>query len=152
MKKFTCIILMLLFWLWGCSGDQPGSGSELILTDVTLIDGTGSDPQVGVDIRIADGRIVEIGPGLSDSPDTETIDGSGKYVIPGLIDAHVHMDAPIVFQLTPEEKARVIENNPRAFLYNGVTTVLNVSSKVDWTSSNSARPSAKAGCSRPGSM
>jgi len=109
MKKFTCIILMLLLWLPGCSGDQPGSGSELLITDVILIDGTGSDPQVGVDIRIADGRIVEIGPGLSAASDSETIDGNGKYVIPGLIDAHVHMDAPMVFQLTPEEKARIID-------------------------------------------
>ncbi len=132
LRKFTCIILMLLLWSSGCSGDQPGSGSELIITDVTLIDGTGSEPQAGVDIRIADGRIVEIGPDLSASSGAETIGGSGKYVIPGLIDAHVHMDAPIVFQLTPEEKTQVIENNPRAFLYNGVTAVLNVSSKVDW--------------------
>ena len=132
MQKSTGIILMLLLWLSGCSGDQPGSASELIVTDVTLIDGTGSEPQAGVDIRIADGRIVEIGPDLSASSGAETIGGSGKYVIPGLIDAHVHMDAPIVFQLTPEEKTQVIENNPRAFLYNGVTAVLNVSSKVDW--------------------
>ena len=132
MKKFTCIILMLPLWLSGCSGDQPGSGSGLIIENVTLIDGTGAEPVTGVDIQIADGRIVEIGRGLSASSGAETIDGSGKYVIPGLIDAHVHMDAPIVFQLTPEEKAQVIENNPRAFLYNGVTAVLNVSSKVDW--------------------
>ena len=132
MKKVTCIILMLLLWLSGCSGDQPGSGSGLIIENVTLIDGTGAEPVTGVDIQIADGRIVEIGRGLSASSGAETIDGSGKYVIPGLIDAHVHMDAPIVFQLTPEEKAQVIENNPRAFLYNGVTAVLNVSSKVDW--------------------
>ena len=38
----------------------------------------------------------------------------------------------MVFQLTPEEKAQIVEHNPRAFLYNGVTAVLNVSSKVDW--------------------
>ena len=132
MKKLTCLILMLLLWLPGCSGDQSGSGSELIITDVTLIDGTGSEPQAGIDIRIADGRIVEIGPDLSAASDSETIDGSGKYVIPGLIDAHVHMDAPMVFQLTPEEKARIIDHNPLSFLYNGVTTVLNVSSEVDW--------------------
>ena len=132
MKKLTCIILALLLCLSGCSGDQPGSGSEFFITDVTLIDGTGSDPQVGVDIRIADGRIAEIGPDLSVASGSETIDGNGKYVIPGLIDAHVHMDAPMVFQLTPEEKAHIIEHNPLSFLYNGVTTVLNVSSDVDW--------------------
>ena len=132
MKKFTCIIPLLLLWLSGCSGGQPDSGSETLIKNVTLIDGTGAGPQVGVDIHIAGGRIVEISPGLPASPGAETIDGSGKYVIPGLIDAHVHMDAAMVFQLTPDEKAKIIDHNPRAFLYNGVTTVLNVSSKVDW--------------------
>ena len=132
MKRVAWFIFLLPLWLSGCSGDQPDPGSELLIKSVTLIDGTGSEPQEGVDIRISGGRIVEIGSGLSASPDTETIDGSGKYVTPGLIDAHVHLDAPIVFQLTPEEKAQIIEHTPKAFLYNGVTTVLNVSSKVDW--------------------
>ena len=132
MKKFTCIIPLLLLCMVGCSGGQPDAGGELLIKSVTLIDGTGAEPVGEVDIRIFGGKITEIAPGLSVGPDAETIDGSGKYVIPGLIDAHVHMDAPIVFQLTPEEKAQVIENNPRAFLYNGVTTVLNVSSDVDW--------------------
>ena len=129
-KKFTCIILLL--FLAGCSDGQPESGSELLIKGVTLIDGTGTDAVAETDIRIADGRIVEIGSDLSASPDAETIDGSGKYVIPGLIDAHAHLDAPMVFQLTPDEKAQVIEHNPKAFLYNGVTAILNVSSKVDW--------------------
>ena len=132
MKKFTCIIPLLLLWLSGCTGDQPDTGSELIIQDVTLIDGTGADPQAGVDIRISGGKIADIGSDLSVSQDAETIDGNGKYVIPGMIDAHVHLDAPIVFQLTPEEKAQIIEHTPKAFLYNGVTAVLNVSSKVDW--------------------
>lgn len=132
MKKFACIIPLLLLWLSGCSGGQPEAGNDLLIKDVTLIDGTGVEPQAGVDIRISGGKITEIGSDLSTDPDTETIDGSGKYVIPGLIDAHAHLDAPMVFQLTPEEKKQIIEHNPRAFLYNGVTAILNVSSKVDW--------------------
>ena len=132
MKKFTCIIPLLLLWLSGCSDGQPETGRELLIQNVTLIDGTGADPRAGVDILVSGGKITEVGPDLPAVSGAETIDGSGKYVIPGLIDAHVHMDAPIVFQLTPEEKAQVIENNPRAFLYNGVTTVLNVSSDVEW--------------------
>ena len=132
MKKAVWFVLLLPLWLAGCSSEQPDPGNELFLKDVTLIDGTGAEPQVGVNIRISGGRIVEIGSDLSASPGAETIDGSGKYVIPGLIDAHVHLDAPTVFQLTPAEKAQVIEHTPRAFLYNGVTAVLNVSSEVDW--------------------
>ncbi len=132
MRKIIWFVLLSPLWLSGCSSERPDPGNELFLKDVTLIDGTGAEPQVGVNIRISEGRIVEIGPDLSASPGVEAIDGSGKYVIPGLIDAHVHLDAPTVFQLTPAEKAQVIEHTPKAFLYNGVTAVLNVSSEVDW--------------------
>ncbi len=38
----------------------------------------------------------------------------------------------MVFQVTPEERQRILEHTPRAFLYNGVTTVLNLSSDADW--------------------
>ncbi len=113
------------------SSDNASPG-EVLLKNVILIDGTGSDPQAGVDIRIADERIAEIGSGLSLRFEGKIIDASGKYVIPGLIDTHVHLDAPVVFQLTPEEKTQIIEHTPKAFLYNGVTTVLNVSSDTDW--------------------
>ena len=43
------------------------------------------------DIRIEDGVIREIGTGLSD-PQAEVIDAVGKYVIPGGVDVHTHMD------------------------------------------------------------
>jgi len=43
------------------------------------------------DIRIDDGRIEEIGQNLSSG---ESIDAEGKYVLPGLIDAHVHFREP----------------------------------------------------------
>ncbi|MEM9534020.1 MAG: amidohydrolase family protein [Pseudomonadota bacterium] len=41
-------------------------------------------------IWISDGRISEIGPTLADRTATNTIDGAGKTLLPGLIDAHVH--------------------------------------------------------------
>ena len=43
------------------------------------------------DIGIRGGRIVALGEGLSGG---ETIDASGKLVLPGGIDAHVHIDQP----------------------------------------------------------
>jgi len=44
------------------------------------------------DIRISDGRIVEIGPELTAA--NEVIDAAGLHVFPGLIDAHVHFNEP----------------------------------------------------------
>lgn len=147
MRFIFCFTFVLC--LWACSDDQTRtnaddtvsesisagnqeSGNDVIVKNVSLIDGTGADLQAGVDIRISRGRIAEIGPRLSASSGTDVIDGTGKYVIPGLIDAHVHLDAPVVFQLTPEEKTEVVTHTPKAFLYNGVTTVLNLSSDIDW--------------------
>ncbi|NKB35772.1 MAG: amidohydrolase family protein [Gammaproteobacteria bacterium] len=156
MKKAFWVIIVLPLWLLACSGEQPESADEvvvessaespdeivssnvtnasgeLLIRDVSLIDGTGASLQSHVDIRISQGQIVEIASDLSAASGSEIIDGSDKYVIPGLIDAHAHLDAPVVFQLTPDEKAQIIEHTPKAFLYNGVTTVLNVSSDADW--------------------
>ena len=50
------------------------------------------DGRVAADIRISDGRIVEIAPGLAGA-DVD-IDASGAHVFPGLIDAHVHFNEP----------------------------------------------------------
>lgn len=44
------------------------------------------------DIRIADGRIAEIGPALVAPPDAEVIDADGCLALPGLVDAHAHID------------------------------------------------------------
>jgi imidazolonepropionase-like amidohydrolase len=44
------------------------------------------------DIRIENNRIVELGPGL-DSRNATRIDATGRVVMPGLIDAHVHLTA-----------------------------------------------------------
>ncbi len=61
-------------------------------------------------MAIADGKIVGIG-----TYDGHTvIDAKGKYVCPGLIDGHVHIESSMV---TPSEFARVV-------VPHGVTTVI----------------------------
>ena len=43
------------------------------------------------DLRVKDGKIQEIGEGLSPEQGEELLDAEGKYVTPGLIDAHSHL-------------------------------------------------------------
>jgi allantoinase len=45
-------------------------------------------------IRIADGRIAEIGEALEPEAGEETVEASGLLVLPGAIDPHVHFDEP----------------------------------------------------------
>lgn len=42
-------------------------------------------------VRVAEGRIQSIGPDEGPLPDTATVDGGGGYLLPGLIDSHVHI-------------------------------------------------------------
>jgi imidazolonepropionase-like amidohydrolase len=64
----------------------------------TLIDGTGAPPRPDALLVIRDGRIVSVGPATPDAlgalPAGATLhDASRKWIIPGLIDAHVHAES-----------------------------------------------------------
>jgi allantoinase len=45
------------------------------------------------DVAVADGRIVAVGPGLA-GPAREEVDARGLLVLPGVVDAHVHLNDP----------------------------------------------------------
>ncbi|MEU6714350.1 amidohydrolase family protein [Nonomuraea sp. NPDC046802] len=65
---------------------------SLLLRNALLLDMSSGQYAEG-DLRCADGRIVEHGPGLRAPDDTRVIDVAGAPVMPGLIDAHVHVTA-----------------------------------------------------------
>jgi adenine deaminase len=53
------------------------------------------------DLAVVDGYIA----GLGDYEGAEVIDASGRYVVPGFIDAHMHLESP---KLLPDEFARLV--------------------------------------------
>lgn len=56
------------------------------------------DPSQGLDdtldVVVENGRVKELGKGLAAPAGAETINANGKYVVPGLIDMHVHLRDP----------------------------------------------------------
>ncbi|WP_353482501.1 amidohydrolase family protein [Haliscomenobacter sp.] len=87
MKQFTIITCCLLLVL-GLNA-QITKGSLLIKngTVLTVTKGT----LEGSDVLIENGKITKIGKGLTAPAGTKTIDATGKYIMPGIIDAHSHI-------------------------------------------------------------
>ncbi|MFJ8257232.1 dihydropyrimidinase [Peribacillus asahii] len=71
------------------------------------------------DILIEDEKIVRIGVNLS-VPDAEVIDATGKYVFPGGIDPHTHLDMPFNNTVTDDDW----ETGTIAAAFGGTTTIL----------------------------
>lgn len=108
---------------------------SLLLRDAQLIDGTGGIPR-RTDILIEAGRIAALGSPLPISEDACVLELDGRTVVPGLIDAHVHLSyepAPSYaehvrrdVQESDADRALRAAANARRTLLAGFTTVRNV--------------------------
>jgi imidazolonepropionase-like amidohydrolase len=65
----------------------------LAFTNARLVDCTGGEPQEGVTLVTDEERIVDIGTGGAPASADQVVDCGGRTVMPGLIDAHVHIGA-----------------------------------------------------------
>lgn len=88
-------------------GDEP---ADLLLTNARLVDVLSGEIRLA-DIAIAGPLVAGIGPGYRGRA---VVDVQGRYVCPGFIDAHVHLDSTLV---RPREFARAV-------IPHGVTTVV----------------------------
>jgi imidazolonepropionase-like amidohydrolase len=60
------------------------------ITDATIMTAAGGEVAHG-SILLRDGKIVAVGTGVQVPPDALRVDGTGKYVTPGIIDPHSHL-------------------------------------------------------------
>lgn len=83
------IPLLLLFLALAAWSES----AELVITHVTLIDATGAAPQSDMAVVVTGNRITAVTKSARVQTDKEArvVDGSGKYLIPGLWDMHVHL-------------------------------------------------------------
>ena len=72
------------------------------------------------DIFISNGKIIKIGKNLNHPESAELIDASGKYILPGGIDAHVHLDLPTPAGASSDN----FETGSIAAIYGGTTSFI----------------------------
>lgn len=106
--------------LTACTGQPAPSSPDsaaFLIRDVTLIDGTGAPPREHVSILVRSGVIEGIGNAL-EVRGARVVEGRGRFLIPGLWDAHVHLS------VADEATLGVL-------VANGVTSVRDMGGELD---------------------
>ena len=113
MKRVTAFLLIFVSPLLVFAQAKPQPQLRpLVFTNVTLIDATGAAAKPNMTVVIVNERIVAIGQSgkLRTPKGAQVIDATGKFLVPGFWDMHVHL-------------AKSGENTLPLFVVNGVTSV-----------------------------
>lgn len=101
---------------------------DLVIVGGTLIDGTGREPVADAAIHIREGRIAAAGPrkSISIPKGAQVMNANGKYLIPGLMDANIHLVLDVRAETIAKYEGRyedLIEEAAQIALRSGLTTV-----------------------------
>ncbi|MEO8227868.1 MAG: amidohydrolase family protein, partial [Gemmatimonadota bacterium] len=138
----------------GAQQHRPGAAT-LVVRGGVLIDGTGAGPVANSVVVIRDGRITAAGKAgaVAVPSGARVIDAHGKWIIPGLVDAHVHYGQSGWFDARPDaanvqarypypETVALLRDHPERFfaadLCSGVTATFDVGG-YPWTRAFQAR-------------
>lgn len=97
---------------------------DVVVKGGVLVGPERTDPQT---IGISDGTVVAILPPGEPAPGRCEIDATGKFVLPGLVDAHVHLREPGF------EHKETFATGTMAAAAGGVTTVMDMPTDDPWT-------------------
>src|SRR5260370_34963313 len=98
---------------------KTGMGFDNIITNGRVV--TASDTYAS-DVAIGNGKIVAIGQSLPPENASLIIDAAGKYVLPGGIDVHTHLDMPFGGTTSSDD----FETGTRAAAFGGATTLIDL--------------------------
>jgi len=102
---------------------------QVLFNNVNVFNGTENKLYEGLNVLVTGNRIEKIGKDVSGRPDATVIEGKGKTLMPGLIDAHTHLYMNVDGGVPGVERATWDEIGARAahmgmeYLFNGFTSV-----------------------------
>ena len=103
---------------------------------VTLIDGTGRAPQPDMTVTVDGDRITGVSPSTlmkssAKGSGVHIIDARGKYLMPGLMDVHIHLHGGAGPQPDLASSRAAATQALASFLYSGVTTVYDAGNQAE---------------------
>lgn len=106
-------------------------GDNLVVKNVTVIDGKGGPPIPGAEVSIEGGvfRAIRRRGSGPDAPGSTVFDGRGGYLLPGLWEGHTHLRARP--DETPPDQVARLEGILAEYLQAGITSVLELGGPVD---------------------
>jgi hypothetical protein len=102
-----------------------------VIKNVTVVSSERAAPLAHAVVVIRDGRIAEVGTGIVAGPHAKQIDGRGGFLIPGLIDSHVHVGnmGPLddnAIEKHPDLLQAYRAQLPRSYLAFGFTSLVDL--------------------------
>ena len=89
MRKILVKSLWLIVFLAGCLS-LGAQQYDLLIKNAHLIDAKNNLDEP-MDVAVLDGKIAEVAKQIPGDKAEKVVDASGMYVVPGLIDMHVHL-------------------------------------------------------------
>ena len=135
MRTTRALLLAILFSASIVAQTKPATKS-LVLTHVGVITMTGAPLQPDMSVVITGNRISALGKNgeISVPQDAQIVDATGKFLIPGLWDMHVHT----IYEKTSDVERALLP----LFVANGITGIRNMGSPVSLSQINRWRKKA----------
>jgi imidazolonepropionase-like amidohydrolase len=134
MMRLFVVLFVSLFSVAAVAGQTANEAmGRTWITDVTIVSPEKLDHVETGSVLIEDGRIARVtrGQGVKKPGDATVVSGKGQFLIPGLIDSHVHLaSVPGMGFDQAAGKSGMIrayyKQLPRSYLYYGYTTVIDL--------------------------
>ena len=121
------------------SAVSEAQAASVLIENVTVVSPEREAPLRDAFVLIEEGTIRSVGivrPPAARQKNIQVVDGRGRFLVPGLIDSHVHVGMPPgIGVVTPDFEKRHAEmlaafwrQLPRSYLYHGVTTLVDLAS------------------------
>jgi len=116
----------------------PLKAQNLLIENVSLLDGAGGPAVAGMWVAVEDGRISAVDNAPLEAPDGAAIlSGEGRYLMPGMVDMHIHLRggaraAPEGLQEPPSPNFDEGLQALHGYLYSGITMLYDAGNDPDF--------------------